>query len=109
MESNGMDIKTSTTAARAQEVIRLVLSEKQSDLKRLFPKIDIPVVAEKLLSHYSGKSPPLDPWMITLKWFQNEKDRGENNGNGRTSGSTTQAGRKTGIIAANGPGTDFLS
>ena len=31
------------------------------------------------------------------------------NGNGRTSGSTAQAGRKTGIVEANGAGTDFLS
>lgn len=100
--------KTSTTEG-ARKIIKEVLEEKHADLIRLFPKLDIPVVAEKLLSHYSGKSPPLDPWMITLKWFQNEKDRGENNGNGRTSGSTTQDGRKTGIIAANGPGTDFLS
>lgn len=34
---------------------------------------------------------------------------GYTNGNFRTSGSTAQIGRKTGIVEANGSGTDFLS
>lgn len=98
--------KTSTTT-RAREVIRAVLEEKNEDLLRLFPKLDIPVVGEKLINHYSNREPPADAWATTLKWYQNEFDR--SNGNGRATGGTEKTGRKAGIAKANGAGTDFMS
>jgi len=65
--------------------------------------------AQKFVDFYTGKG-----WMIGKNKMKDWQAavrtwRGNENGNNRPTGSAKEAGRKTGIIEANGPGTDFLS
>lgn len=98
-----------TTTTHAQEQLTSAVTENHDRLKTLFPNINLPVATEKLLYHYRASPTLLDPYLTALNWFQKEfPQTGATNGN-RHQGSTSQAGRKAGLIEANRAGTDFLS
>ena len=72
--------------ACACEVLAEVVDRQQERLQALFPEADIPVVREKLLAHYRNRDvPPLDPWLVVLRWFQGEFQRGKSFPTGRAS------------------------
>lgn len=69
--------------------------------------------AQHWYDHYSSNgwkvgSNKMKDWQAAVRTWE-QKQKGYSNGQSRTSGGSAQTGKKTGIVEANGAGTDFLS
>jgi hypothetical protein len=72
-EGNGDGGEKKPTASKSELSFRESFQEKEDDLKRLFPDHDYELEKETCVAHYRKHPPPIDPYVVIVKWFRRAK------------------------------------
>lgn len=68
--NGGGERREKPATTKTEKVLLETFDEKEEEIKRIFPGHDFEVEKVTCIAHYRSHPPPLDPYVVIVKWFR---------------------------------------